>query len=86
MDEYAGNRVADYFVIAGLPPDPDNQRILDDTSLEVNLKPSHNQVCVYIYIILPILMLLGSKLATTQRHNCQEVKNYVKYVRLKELE
>jgi len=43
MDEYAGNRVADYFVIAGLPPDPDNQRILDDTSLEVNLKPSHNQ-------------------------------------------
>ena len=48
MDEYAGNRVADYFVIAGLPPDPDNQRILDDTSLEVNLKPSHNQVCVYI--------------------------------------
>ena len=46
MDEYAGNRVADYFVITGLPPDPENQRILDDTSVEVNLKPSHNQECI----------------------------------------
>ena len=39
-----GNRVADYFLIAGLPPDPDKQTILDESSLEVNLKPSHNQV------------------------------------------
>ena len=37
-------RVADYFIIAGLPDDPEKQTILDESSLEVNLKPSHNQV------------------------------------------
>ena len=35
-------RVADYFVVAGLPPRED-QKLLDDLSLEVTLKPSHNQ-------------------------------------------
>jgi len=35
-------RVADYFVICGLPP-PEKQQQLDEYSLEVNLKPSHNQ-------------------------------------------
>ena len=36
-------RVADYFVVAGLPQ-PDRQQQQDDNNLEVNLKPSHNQV------------------------------------------
>ena len=35
-------RVADYFVLCGLPP-PGRQHQLDETSLEVNLKPSHSQ-------------------------------------------
>jgi pentatricopeptide repeat protein len=35
-------KVADYFVICGLPP-PEKQHQLDEYSLEVNLKPSHNQ-------------------------------------------
>ena len=35
-------RVADYFVVCGLPP-PDSQHPLEEGSLEVNLKPSHNQ-------------------------------------------
>ena len=35
-------KVADYFVICGLPP-PEKQQQLDEYSLEVNLKPSHNQ-------------------------------------------
>ena len=42
MDE-SGNRVADYFVIAGLPPDPADQTLSDEGSLVVSLKPSHNQ-------------------------------------------
>ena len=37
-------RVADYFIIAGLPSQPAKQTLLDESSLEVNLKPSHNQV------------------------------------------
>jgi hypothetical protein len=28
-------RVADYFLVVGLPSDPDGQKILDETSLEV---------------------------------------------------
>ena len=35
-------RVADYFVIAGLP-DNDKMQLLDEYSLEVNLKPSAYQ-------------------------------------------
>ena len=42
-----GHRVADYFIIAGLPSDPADQTVLDENSLEVNLKPSHNQVRWY---------------------------------------
>ena len=42
MEEH--RRVADYFLICGLPPDPENQSVLNESSLEVNLKPSHNQV------------------------------------------
>jgi len=38
-----GHRVADYFVIAGLPPDPADQSLLAEGSIEVSLKPSHNQ-------------------------------------------
>ena len=36
-------RVADYFVIAGLPQDESRLQLLDDYSLEVNLKPSAYQ-------------------------------------------
>ena len=38
----SSRRVADYFVICGLPP-PDQQQQLEEGSLEVNLKTSHNQ-------------------------------------------
>ena len=36
-------RVADYFVIAGLPPEKEKLQLLDEYSLEVNLKPSAYQ-------------------------------------------
>ncbi len=36
-------RVADYFVIAGLPEDPGQLKLLDEYSLEVNLKPGAYQ-------------------------------------------
>ena len=39
----ADRRVADYFVVAGLPRDRDNLQLLDEFSLEVNLKPSAYQ-------------------------------------------
>ena len=45
MEEH--RRVADYFLICGLPPDPENQSVLNESSLEVNLKPSHNQVASF---------------------------------------
>lgn len=35
-------RVAEYFVVCGLPP-PGAQHMLEEGALEVNLKPSHNQ-------------------------------------------
>ena len=38
-------RVADYFVLCGLPG-PGKQHLLEEGSLEVNLKPSHNQVWI----------------------------------------
>lgn len=37
-------RVADYFVIAGLPEKQEELQLLDEYSLEVNLKPSAYQV------------------------------------------
>lgn len=37
------HRVADYFVIAGLPKEPEKRKLLDEYSLEVNLKPSAYQ-------------------------------------------
>ena len=36
-------RVADYFVVAGLPRDVDEQQPLDESGLEVSLKPSAYQ-------------------------------------------
>ena len=36
-------RVADYFVVAGLPRDVEKQQPLDDYGLEVSLKPSAYQ-------------------------------------------
>ena len=36
-----GRRVADYFLMCGLPA-PGGQQPLEEGSLEVNLKPSHN--------------------------------------------
>ena len=36
-------RVADYFVVAGLPRDVDEQQPLDEYGLEVSLKPSAYQ-------------------------------------------
>jgi hypothetical protein len=36
-------RIADYFVIAGLPNEKDKLKLLDEYSLEVNLKPSAYQ-------------------------------------------
>ncbi len=41
--EDSDRRVADYFVIAGLPKEPDRLQLLDEYSLEVNLKPSAYQ-------------------------------------------
>ena len=39
----ADRRVADYFVVAGLPKEKDSLQLLDEYSLEVNLKPSAYQ-------------------------------------------
>ena len=43
MDESSDRRVADYFVVAGLPRERDGLQLLDEFSLEVNLKPSAYQ-------------------------------------------
>ena len=52
-------RVADYFVIAGLDPSssaPDGHQLLDEYSLEVNLKPSAYQDPITdITVIIPSL-------------------------------
>jgi hypothetical protein len=47
-------RVADYFIVAGLPGEAANQKVLDESSLEVSLKPSHNQEpIVDVTVIFP---------------------------------
>ena len=43
MEESSDRRVADYFVVAGLPRERDSLQLLDEYSLEVNLKPSAYQ-------------------------------------------
>ena len=43
MEESSDRRVADYFVVAGLPREKDSLQLLDEFSLEVNLKPSAYQ-------------------------------------------
>jgi hypothetical protein len=43
MAEEERRVIADYFVIAGLPKDKEKLQLLDEYSLEVNLKPSAYQ-------------------------------------------
>ena len=54
MEGESSRRVADYFIVVGLPTEPDRQKVLDENSLEVSLKPSHNQEpIVEVTVIIP---------------------------------